>query len=116
MTGKPFVVFVCVSNGGKSAMAAGLLRKAAGDSVVVDSAGTDPAGAVNAVSAEALLEVGIDISDHVPQRLTDEMVAAAERVVFLGRDARVCSVGGTPVEVWDINEPSHRMVDIDRMG
>jgi protein-tyrosine-phosphatase len=38
-TSKPSVLFVCVKNGGKSQMAAGLMRKIAGDAVQVYSAG-----------------------------------------------------------------------------
>jgi arsenate-mycothiol transferase len=41
-TAKPSVLFVCVRNGGKSQMAAGLMRKAAGDRVEVHSAGAPP--------------------------------------------------------------------------
>ncbi len=37
-SGRPRVVFVCVKNAGKSQMAAGLMRKAAGEVVAVDSA------------------------------------------------------------------------------
>jgi arsenate-mycothiol transferase len=51
----PSVLFVCVKNGGKSQMAAGLMRKLAGDSVVVHSAGTNPGEAVNKLSAETLM-------------------------------------------------------------
>ena len=116
MSDKPSVLFVCVKNGGKSQMAAGLMRRAAGDTVVVDSAGTAPGRAVNALSAEVLLEVGVDISDRTTQQLTDEMVAAADRVVVLGRDARVTSVSDTPVEVWDTDEPSERGIEgVERM-
>jgi len=116
MSDQPSVLFVCVKNGGKSQMAAGLMRRAAGDTVVVDSAGTAPGRAVNALSAEVLLEVGVDITDRTTQQLTDEMVAAADRVVVLGRDAQVASVGGTPVEVWDTDEPSERGIEgIERM-
>ena len=44
----PSVLFVCVKNGGKSQMAAGLaLTKIAGDTVQVFSAGTAPGTAVN---------------------------------------------------------------------
>ncbi len=63
----PSVLFVCVKNGGKSQMAAGLMRKAVGDSVEVHSAGTKPSGTVNALSAEALLEVGVDLSGEQPK-------------------------------------------------
>ena len=64
MTTTPSVLFVCVKNGGKSQMAAGLMRKIAGDTVTVDSAGTEPGSAINRLSAAALLEVGVDISDQ----------------------------------------------------
>ncbi len=66
---QPSVLFVCVKNGGKSQMAAGLMRKAAGDTVTVESAGTAPGAAINALSAESLLEVGVDITDQVPKQL-----------------------------------------------
>lgn len=63
MTHKPSVLFVCVKNGGKSQMAAGLMRRLTGDTVDVYSAGTKPGTAVNALSAESLSEVGgVDIS------------------------------------------------------
>jgi arsenate-mycothiol transferase len=39
---QPSVLFVCVKNAGKSQMAAGLMRKIAGDTVPVYSAGTRP--------------------------------------------------------------------------
>ena len=39
----PSVLFVCGKNGGKSQMAAALMRRAAGASVAVYSAGTHPA-------------------------------------------------------------------------
>lgn len=37
---RPRVLFVCVKNGGKSQMAAGLMRQAAGGAVEVHSAGS----------------------------------------------------------------------------
>ncbi|HEY5151650.1 MAG TPA: low molecular weight phosphatase family protein, partial [Mycobacterium sp.] len=48
---QPSVLFVCVKNGGKSQMAAGLMRKAAGDTVTIDSAGTAPGATINELSA-----------------------------------------------------------------
>jgi arsenate-mycothiol transferase len=115
-TSTPSVLFVCVKNGGKSQMAAGLLRKAAGDTVTVDSAGTKPGDKVNALSAQTLLEVGVDITGQVPKQLTDDLIRSADRVIILGRDALVEPVDGTPVQVWDTDEPSERGIDgIDRM-
>ncbi len=115
-TTKQSVLFVCVKNGGKSQMAAGLMRKAAGDTVTVDSAGTTPGNAINELSAQALLEVGVDITDQTPKQLTDDLIATADRVIVLGRDAQVHPIDGTPVEYWDTDEPSERGIDgIERM-
>jgi len=116
MTTTPSVLFVCVKNGGKSQMAAGLMRKIAGDTVTVDSAGTEPGSAINRLSAAALLEVGVDISDQTPKQLTDDLIRRSDLIVVLGRDAQVMPKDGTPVEVWDTDEPSERGIDgIERM-
>ena len=98
---RPSVLFVCVKNGGKSQMAAGLMRGLAGEQVHVDSAGTRPGGHLNAESVASLEEAGIDISGGSPKPVTDELVALADLVVVLGGDAQVDPVNGTPVETWD---------------
>jgi arsenate-mycothiol transferase len=116
LTEKPAVLFVCVKNGGKSQMAAGLMAKRAGDAVHVESAGTKPGPAVNALSAESLAEVDVDISANTPKPITAEMVSNADVVVTLGREAHVDEVPGTRFENWDTDEPSERGIDgIERM-
>ena len=113
---KPSVLFVCVKNGGKSQMAAGLMRKAAGDQVDVYSAGTKPGSAVNALSAETLLEVGVDISGQTPTLIDPQLVRDVDLVVTLGSEAKVDPVAGTDFENWDTDEPSERGIDgIERM-
>ncbi|MDZ7913748.1 MAG: low molecular weight phosphatase family protein [Rhodococcus sp. (in: high G+C Gram-positive bacteria)] len=113
---KPSVLFVCVKNGGKSQMAAGLMRKAAGDQVDVYSAGTKPGSAVNALSAETLLEVGVDISGQAPTLIDPQLVRDIDLVVTLGSEAKVDPVAGTDFENWDTDEPSDRGIDgIERM-
>ena len=113
---KPAVLFVCVKNGGKPQMAAGLMTKRAGDAIRVESAGTKPGTAVNGLSAESLAEVGVDISANVPKPITAEMIQAADVVVTLGREAHVAEVPGTRFENWDTDEPSERGIDgIERM-
>lgn len=109
------VLFVCVKNGGKSQMAAGLARKIAPD-VRVDSAGTSPGSSLNALSVASLEEVGVDLSGEHPKPLTPELVAAADVVVVLGREAQVTTDDGTPVVVWDTDEPSLRGIEgMERM-
>ncbi|MHA7208540.1 arsenate-mycothiol transferase ArsC [Arthrobacter sp. MDT1-65] len=115
-TDTPSVLFVCVKNGGKSQMAAGLMDKVAGGSVTTASAGTMPGSAVNALSAEVLAEVGVDISRNVPRRITAEDQDQADVVVILGAEAQVDEVPGTLYERWETDEPSDRGIDgIERM-
>lgn len=116
MNRKPSVLFVCAKNGGKSQMAAGLMRQLAGDDVDVYSAGTKPAAAVNALSAESLLEVGIDISGETPKPVDPQLVQDVDVVVILGSEARLDPVPGTEFQNWDTDEPSERGIDgIERM-
>jgi arsenate-mycothiol transferase len=112
----PSVLFVCVKNGGKSQMAAGLMREIAGDSVEVHSAGTKPGDGINKLSAESLAEVGIDISAETPKPVDPELLRSVDVVVTLGREAHVEPVAGTRFENWDTDEPSGRGIDgIERM-
>lgn len=111
------VLFVCVSNAGKSVMAAGLMRQIAGPHIRVTSAGTHAKGEVNQQSVQALAEVGIDISDHQPTQLTDQMLDEADLVVIVGTQAHLDEDHpSTPIRRWDTDEPSLRGIDgIERM-
>jgi arsenate-mycothiol transferase len=112
----PSVLFVCVKNAGKSQMAAGLMRRAAGSAVAVASAGTAPGSAVNALSAQALAEVGVDITAQVPQPVTDDLLRTADLVVVLGREAELAVEPGTRVVRWETDEPSERGIEgLERM-
>ncbi|MDY6996181.1 MAG: low molecular weight phosphatase family protein [Actinomycetota bacterium] len=114
--GPPSVLFVCVKNSGKSQMAAGLMRTLAGDRVQVHSAGTKPGHALNAQSAASLAEVGIDISADTPKPIDPDVLANADYVVTLGREARVEPVPGPRFETWDTDEPSERGIEgLERM-
>ena len=96
---RPSVLFVCVRNSGKSQMAAGLMRIAAGDTVEVHSAGTDPGTTLNPLSVASLLEVGVDIRDEHPQPIDPDLLRQVDLAVVLGRDATIDSADG-PVERW----------------
>ncbi|QUR69697.1 low molecular weight phosphatase family protein [Mycobacterium spongiae] len=112
----PAVLFVCVSNNGKSVMAEGLMRHAAGDRITATSAGTRAKTGVNPQSVDALAELGVDISTHEATQLTDGLIAAADLVVVVGTSAHVDPIGETPIEVWDTDEPSLRGIEgLERM-
>ena len=111
MNQQPSVLFVCVKNAGKSQMAAGLMRKIAGDTVQVYSAGTKPGDTLNDLSAQALAEDGADISDEKPKLIDPQLVRDVDVVVTLGREAHLDPIPGTRFERWDTDEPSERGID-----
>ena len=112
----PSVLFVCVRNGGKSQMAAGLMRKATGGRVAVHSAGTQPGEKINALSAQVLAEVGVDIANETPRPIDPNLLRTVDLVVTLGRDAVVDVPAGVELQNWDTDEPSERGIDgIERM-
>lgn len=112
------VLFVCVKNGGKSQMAAGLFRRTSAgdpDPWQVESAGTQAGSRLNGLSVASLAEVGIDIRDQQPRQLTPELQQAADVVVTVG-EADVESLPGPRYETWEVDEPSLRGIDgIERM-
>lgn len=61
------VLFICGHNSGRSQIAEGYLKKLAGDAFQVQSAGLEPADAVNPLVVEAMKEEGVDLSGKKPQ-------------------------------------------------
>lgn len=115
----PSVLFVCVRNGGKSQMAAALMRLHAGGRVEVHSAGTDPGTKVNALSAESVAELGADMTGQTPRAIDPDLLRRMDRVVVLGAEASVeidHNNSAAVLEVWHTDEPSDRGIDgLERM-
>jgi arsenate reductase len=111
---RPSVLFVCVHNAGRSQMAAGWLRRLAGDGVEVRSAGSIPADQVNPAAVEAMAEVGIDISDQRPKVLTGDAVESSDVVITMGC-GDVCPVfPGTRYLDWQLDAPAGKGVEAVR--
>lgn len=51
------------------------MRQVAGDTVQVYSGGTKPGATVDALSAEALSEVGVDITHQTPKLIDPQLVS-----------------------------------------
>ncbi|MDH3009530.1 arsenate-mycothiol transferase ArsC, partial [Gordonia alkanivorans] len=116
MSTPPKVLFVCVSNRGKSVMAEHLTPTVT-DRITPSSAGTSAkiGGQANELSAQVLAEVGADVAGHEPRQLTDELMRAADLVVVVGT-AEVTPPDGVALEVWNTDEPSTRGIDgVERM-
>jgi protein-tyrosine-phosphatase len=102
----PEVLFVCVHNAGRSQMAATLLDARSNGAVHVRSAGSAPAGSINAVVVEALNEIGIDISKAFPKPMTDEVVRAADVVITMGCGDACPIYPGKRYEDWEVEDPA----------
>jgi arsenate reductase len=99
------VLFVCLHNAGRSQMSQALFERAARGAHEARSAGTTPADHVHAVVAEAMHEVGIEIGDHAPQPLTDELGRWADIVVTMGCGDECPYIPGKHYIDWDLEDP-----------
>jgi arsenate reductase len=72
------------------------------------SAGTRPAEHVHPVVADAMREVGIDISGNRPQKLTDDLAQWADIVVTMGCGDECPYVPGKRYIDWDLTDPADK--------
>jgi protein-tyrosine-phosphatase len=101
------VLFVCVANSGRSVMAERLFRQAAGDRHRARSAGSEPGAAPHPQVVEALREIGIDASDHVPRKLDADALQWADVAVSTCSE-EVCPVTpGVRRLNWHLPDPKN---------
>jgi arsenate reductase len=101
------VLFVCVANSGRSLMAERIFRRLAGGRHQVRSAGSEPGPAPHPQVVEALAEIGIDASDHVPRTLDAEALAWADVAVSTCSE-EVCPVTpGVRRVSWELPDPKN---------
>jgi arsenate reductase (thioredoxin) len=111
---QPEVLFVCVQNAGRSQMAAGLVRLRSQDRIHVRSAGSAPAGDVNAVVVNAMEELGVDMDEAFPKPLTDEVVRAADVVITMGCGDACPIYPGKRYEDWVLDDPDEQDLETVR--
>jgi len=109
--GKPIVLFLCTHNAGRSQMAMGFFTHLAGDAAVAWSGGSEPGNEVNPAAAQAMAEVGIDISGEYPKPWTDEIVQAADVVITMGCSDACPVFPGRRYEEWVLDDPAGQDVD-----
>ena len=102
------VLFVCRQNAGRSQMSAALFARAANGRHRADSAGTEPAAHVHPEVLAVMEEVGIDLADRKPQRLTDVLAERADVVVTMGCGDACPYIPGKRYIDWDLPDPQDR--------
>ena len=101
------VLFVCVANSGRSVMAERLFRQLAGDRHQARSAGSEPGSAPHPQVVEALHEISIDASDHLPRKLDADALAWADLAVSTCSE-EVCPVTpGVRRLNWHLPDPKN---------
>jgi len=110
------VLFVCKKNGGKSQMAAALMRQHAGDTITVYSAGTAPGDTLSALAEEAIVEVGASMEGEYPKPIDPEILRSVDRVIVLGDEAKVAPVDRMAgmIETWTFEDQAASGVGGDR--
>lgn len=107
------ILFLCVENAGRSQMAEGFFRKYAPKDYEPVSAGTKPTTEINPIAAEAMKEIGIDLSKQKPKILTNEMIQDSILSVNMGcMDKTECPALFIKNLVdWNIEDPKGKSLD-----
>ena len=101
------IIFICTGNACRSQIAEGLLRNLASDKFSVFSAGSHPCQ-VHPMSVAVMEEVGIDISHHTSDPISDYVDHGIDVVITVCDNAKqACPVFPGNVEHihWSIEDP-----------
>ena len=106
-------LFVCLHNAGRSQISAALFERAAAGRHHAVSAGSqaDPDGRPHPQVIEVMRELGIDLSDRRPQRLTTELADQADVIVTMGCGDACPFIPGKRYIDWDLPDPKGRPLD-----
>lgn len=109
MNAKPVVLILCTGNSCRSHLAEGILRKAAGDLIEVQSAGSNPAGYVHPKAIEVMKEIGINISDHTSKHMNQFLERKIDTVITVcGNADQACPMFPGQVNRfhWGFDDPA----------
>jgi arsenate reductase len=105
------VIFACVHNAGRSQMAAAWFNELVDSTKArAISAGTDPGTRVHPEVLEAMREVGLDLGDRKPQKLTDDLARGAQLLITMGCGDQCPIVPGLRRDDWPLEDPKGKPV------
>lgn len=111
------VIFACVHNAGRSQMAAAFFNQWANPAKArALSAGTDPGDRVHPEVVAVMNEVGIDLSQARPRRLTTDLAREAQLLITMGCGDACPVVPGARRDDWPLDDPKgRRLEDVRRI-
>ena len=105
------VIFACVHNAGRSQMAAAFFNELADPhKAEAVSAGTTPGERVHPEVQAVMQEVGIDLRNAKPQKLTEEMAKDAQLLITMGCGDNCPYVPGLSRDDWALSDPKGRSI------
>jgi arsenate reductase len=105
-------IFACVHNAGRSQMSAAFFNQMVDPTLARGiSAGTHPAERVHPVVVEAMREVGIDLAEAKPQKLTAELAQNAEMLITMGCGDECPYVPGLIRDDWPLPDPKGQGIE-----
>jgi arsenate reductase (thioredoxin) len=100
------VIFACVHNAGRSQMAGAFFNELVDRSKAeAISAGTEPGERIHPEVLTVMQEIGIDLSNAKPQRLTQELANEAQLLVTMGCGDKCPYVPGLRRDDWPLRDP-----------
>jgi protein-tyrosine-phosphatase len=100
------VIFACVHNAGRSQMAAAFFNHLADcEKARAVSAGTEPGMRVHPEVLAVMQEIGIDLSEARPQKLTDDLAREAHLLITMGCGDKCPYVPGLRRDDWPLRDP-----------
>lgn len=106
----PIILILCTGNSCRSHLAEGILRAALGESHVVASAGSNPAGYVHPLAIRAMAEIGIDIGHHHSKHMNEFLNQSVSTVITVcGNADQACPSfpGQLSRHHWAFDDPAH---------
>jgi len=109
------VLFSCRENACRSQMAGAFAQYHAGDKMEVMTGGDEPADEINPMMAEVMAEKGIDMAFRKPSSIQESISKTPpERIITMGCDGKCPIVPGATEEIWDVDDPSGKSMDVMR--
>lgn len=112
----PTILFLCPHNALRSVIAVALFNQLAAGRARGESAGTDPDERVNERTITVLREVGVDVADQKPGRVSRQQLEQADRVISLGCPLApdLAEAAAGKIQEWPMPDTTNKPVETVR--
>jgi arsenate reductase (thioredoxin) len=109
-------IFACIHNAGRSQMAAAFFNQLADRrKAEAVSAGTEPGVRVHPEVLKVMQEVGVDLSNAKPQKLTEELARDAQLLITMGCGDKCPYIPGLRRDDWPLPDPKGQPIETVRL-